>query len=265
MRIEKRIIKLSVSIICLLALASVALVAGKSADHTLKTAYGAITLKDGYPLAKDIETIKANLQLNRANELFLWALPMNASYAIRDGVFKASGGSHLDVVYVGGFSGADKIIPTINNETLYALVQIDLSKGPIVYEQPAADAKGYLFGSLADVWQVSLTDLGVPKAAPDEGKGGKYLILPPGYSGDVPGNYFVIKSTSNFVSLGMRSVMLGKGDKQSAIERIKKMKLYPLNNPTYVNKYIDIFDKKVEGGLRKRDRGLPLHARISEQ
>ena len=50
-----------------------------------KSVYGAITVKQGYPLAKDFDTIKSNLQLNRATELFLWALPMNAAYAIRDG------------------------------------------------------------------------------------------------------------------------------------------------------------------------------------
>ena len=107
--------------------------------------YGAITVKQGYPLAKDIDTIKSNLQLNRATELFLWALPMNAAYATRDAMLDASGGRYLDVVYTGGFVGADKIIPTLNNETFYAFVLIDLSKGPVVYEQPAADAKGYLF------------------------------------------------------------------------------------------------------------------------
>jgi len=216
-----------------------------------KSVYGDITVKQGYPLAKDIDAIKSNLQLSRATELFLWALPMNTAYATRDAMLDASGGRYLDVVYSGGFIGADKIIPTLNNETFYAFVLIDLSKGPVVYEQPAADAKGYLFGSLSDVWQVSLTDLGVPKAAPDEGKGGKYLFLPPGYSGAVPKNYFVIKSTSNFVSLGMRSVMLAKGNKQSAVARIKQMKLYPLNNPTYANQYIDVIDKRVDAGLRK--------------
>jgi hypothetical protein len=155
------------------------------------------------------------------------------------------------VVYSSDFINADQIIPTLNNETYYAMVQIDLSKGPVVYEQPAADAKGYLFGSLSDVWQVSLTDFGVPDAAPDGGKGGKYLFLPPGYSGDVPENYFVIQSTSNFTSMGMRSVMLGEGDKDSAITRIKKIKLYPLADPSQVNKYIDIQGKKVDAGLRK--------------
>jgi len=222
-----------------------------SSNASDSSPYGNFTLKDGYPLAKDIDTIKANLQLNRATELFIWSLPLNASFAIRDGIFNASGGRHLDVVYVGGFSGADKKIPTINNETVYALVQIDLSKGPIVYEQPAADTKGYLFGSISDVWQVSLTDLGVPGAAPDGGKGGTYLLLPPGYSGDVPDGYLIVQSTSNFVSLGMRSVMTGNGDMQSAIARVREMKLYPLDNPAFANKYIDIIDKEVDGELRK--------------
>jgi len=235
----------------LIALTSVLLLGAGSGSSSNQSVYGDITLKPGYPLVKDIDTIKGNLQLSRATELFLWSLPMNVAYATRDGILDASGGAYLDVVYTGGFVGADKIIPTLNNETFYAFALIDLSKGPVMYEQPAADAKGYLFGSLSDVWQVSLTDLGVPKAAPDDGKGGKYLFLPPGYSGDVPKGYFVIKSTSNFISLGMRSVMLGEGNKESAIARIKQMKLYPLNNPGYVNQYIDVVDKPVDASQRK--------------
>jgi hypothetical protein len=45
--------------------------------------------------------------------------------------------------------------------------------------------------------------------------------------------------------------MLGEGNKQSAIARIKQMKLYPLDNPAYANKYIDVIDKPVDGGLIK--------------
>jgi hypothetical protein len=176
---------------------------------------------------------------------------MNTAYSVRDGYLDASGGHYLDVIYSSNFSGAETVVPTLNNETYYAFAFIDLSKGPVVYEQPAADTKGYLFGSLSDVWQVSLTDLGVPKAAPDEGKGGKYLLLPPGYTGAVPKGYLVIESTSNFVSLGMRSVMLDKGNKQSAVARIKQMKLYPLNNSASAGKYIDIVNKRVNGALRK--------------
>ena len=37
-----------------------------------------------------------------------------------------------------------------------------------------------------------MTDMGL--AGRDQGKGGKYLILPPGYDGEVPDGYFVAQS-----------------------------------------------------------------------
>ena len=46
-------------------------------------------------------------------------------------------------------------------------------------------------GVVDDGWQRWLTDLG--NAGPDKGKGGKYLLLPPGYEGTVPDGYFVVK------------------------------------------------------------------------
>ena len=36
-------------------------------------------------------------------------------------------------------------------------------------------------------------DVGLP--GPDHGKGGKYLILPPDYTGDVPKEFFALRST----------------------------------------------------------------------
>ena len=31
-------------------------------------------------------------------------------------------------------------------------------------------------------------------AGPDKGKGGKFLVLPPGYEGNVPDGYYVVPS-----------------------------------------------------------------------
>jgi hypothetical protein len=47
-------------------------------------------------------------------------------------------------------------------------------------------------GLLDDFWQRPLTDVGL--VGPDQGKGGKYLLLPPGYTGETPSGYFVMKS-----------------------------------------------------------------------
>ena len=44
-------------------------------------------------------------------------------------------------------------------------------------------------GVLDDHWFQYVDDFG--KAGPDKGKGGKYLVLPPGYKGAVPEGYLV--------------------------------------------------------------------------
>src|SRR4029077_6319755 len=58
--------------------------------------------------------------------------------------------------------------------------------GPMVLEIPPAD-DGVINGTVMDAWQVPLEDVG--PAGVDKGKGGKYLILPPGYSAPVPDGY----------------------------------------------------------------------------
>jgi hypothetical protein len=45
---------------------------------------------------------------------------------------------------------------------------------------------GALVGLIDDYWQRNLTDVGLP--GPDGDKGGKYLMLPPDYAGEVPGD-----------------------------------------------------------------------------
>jgi hypothetical protein len=45
-----------------------------------------------------------------------------------------------------------------------------------------------LLGTIADAWQIPLTDVGV------EGKGCKFLVLPPDYTGAVPAGYIAVQS-----------------------------------------------------------------------
>ncbi|MBY3232694.1 DUF1214 domain-containing protein [Rhizobium laguerreae] len=63
---------------------------------------------------------------------------------------------------------------------------------------------------------------------PDAGKGGKHLLLPPGYSDKVPDGYFVGRATSFDVIAGMRAIP-DKGDVAGAIDRLKTIKVYPLD------------------------------------
>ncbi|SEW24740.1 DUF1254 domain-containing protein [Chitinophaga arvensicola] len=112
---------------------------------------------------------------------------------------------------------------TLNSDTPYGPILIDLVGGPMVIEVPP----GPLIVVAMDVNQRWVADMGIP--GPDEGKGGKHLILPPGYKGNIPAGYHVWKSSSNNLTVGIRSLPIG-GDVSAAMERVKTVKFYPLNS-----------------------------------
>jgi hypothetical protein len=70
-------------------------------------------------------------------------------------------------------------------------------------------------GMIMDNWQRVLADLGV--VGPDQGKGGRYLILPPGHDMVEPEGYFVVPSPSRLVFAGVR---LLDADKDKAIREL---------------------------------------------
>ena len=66
--------------------------------------------------------------------------------------------------------------------------------GPMVLEIPPANQEDSITGSVDDAWQTALQDVG--PAGVDKGKGGKYLILPPGYKEKAPEGYFALPSST---------------------------------------------------------------------
>jgi len=70
----------------------------------------------------------------------------------------------------------------------------------VVIEVPA----GSIAGMVDDFWQRPVTDIGLP--GPDKGKGGKYLITPPGYKGEKPDGYIVFESPTNNIFLAIRII-----------------------------------------------------------
>ncbi|MGI9624066.1 MAG: DUF1254 domain-containing protein, partial [Acidimicrobiales bacterium] len=114
------------------------------------------------------------------------------------------------------------LVLTGNTSTMYALGFLDLEHdGPTVIELPEG-----MLGVLNDMAFLHMTDLGA--AGPDQGKGGKYLVLPPGYAGEVPGGYFVVQSKTYNVWNFMRGY-LDKGVKAAADNIRDNLKVYPLS------------------------------------
>jgi len=81
-----------------------------------------------------------------------------------------------------------------------------------------------VLGAFNDAWFRYIQDIG-PMGL-DKAKGGKFLVVPPGYEGDIPEGYFIVKSRTYRVWIFMRgSIANGL---EAAVANAKKLKVYPL-------------------------------------
>jgi hypothetical protein len=137
---------------------------------------------------------------------------------------------------------------TANDTTIYGVVNIDVAQGPVVIEIPP----GAIVGLLDDFWQRSLADVGLP--GPDAGNGGMFLLLPPGYDGEVPSGYYELRATMHNHNLLVRGIVVDN-DVPDAVARIRNVKIYPWSEreDPKPNKFVSIsgalIDTTLPGGL----------------
>jgi hypothetical protein len=87
------------------------------------------------------------------------------------------------------------------------------------------DAPPHMLGFLQDGLQRYLADIG--PLGSDKGKGGQFLVLPPGFSGSVPEGYFVVRSPTYSVAFAVRGFQ-AEGKTDQAVGLMKQIKVYPL-------------------------------------
>ncbi|MEX1131653.1 MAG: DUF1254 domain-containing protein, partial [Flavobacteriales bacterium] len=121
-------------------------------------------------------------------EAFLYALPGASAHAAGRGI-KGKGGDNRTVLIMEELIDSKSLFLTANTESIYSMMWLDLKDGPLVIESPPN-----ILGIVNDHWFQYVGDIG--NAGPDKGKGGKYQLLPPGYTGEVPEGYFVLRSAT---------------------------------------------------------------------
>ena len=178
----------------------------------------------------------------RAVEAAIWGIPAVSMAGVRKSL-AGIGADFNQVVYFSQPLEARHEFLTANNQTPYVMTVLDLRRGPVVVDVPPASSKVALFGSAIDSWQVPLVDLG--PSGDDAGKGGKYLFLPPGYTGSRPDGHIVIASPTNFVHAALRPIILGQGTLADGVTYSQTLKVYPLaeaaNPPP--TRYVDAYPK----------------------
>jgi hypothetical protein len=187
----------------------------------VQTRIGTLKFFDGFP--DDATTQKAydNIDFQRGVEAFLAAMPGASVYALREG-FKSQGADNQTVLIMETLMDSKSLFLTPNSETVYDIMWLDLKDGPLVLETPPN-----ILGMVDDHWFKYVGDVG--NAGPDEGKGGKFLLLPPGYKGEVPQGYFVFRSAT-FGNVYFWRGFVENGSTRTAVENTKQFaKVYPLS------------------------------------
>ena len=155
----------------------------------------------GRPLKRALEDLKEQSKLRsverltpkelasrtvyrRAVDAVIWGLPLVGEDAVKQAAFRDGKANYNDIVWWPKGGGWKNQSPTPNVNTRYMYFFINTRQdGPVVVELPPAVPGASFYGTIEDAWYVPLVDIGF------EGKGGKYLVLPPDYKGDVPDGY----------------------------------------------------------------------------
>ena len=190
-------------------------------------------MAENRPTAATAKLLRDELLFQRATQTYLWALPLINTLGMKFGSEKVFGVGYNVLPVWKKRLDAKTLVTTPNSDVIYAMNYIDVGRdGPMVMEAPAG-----LQGILLDFWQRPIPgptidghafagDVGLP--GPDGGKGGKFLILPPGYNKPVPDGYFVYRSGTNNVFVFLRSFYQDPANLAPAVAVMEGVKIYPL-------------------------------------
>jgi len=159
---------------------------------------GKIELVNGYPTDETVKKLYDDIDFQRACQSYLWALPLMAMQQWQREQRETFGAGNLD--YVDYLTFTDKLgLLTANATTPYLMAFPNMQNtGPLVAEVPP----GAVAGGILDFWQRPLTDCG--QTGPDKGAGGKFLVLGPGDPDLKPDGYYVFRSPTVNIWIGMR-------------------------------------------------------------
>lgn len=201
------------------------------------------------------EQLAARAIERRAFEAVVWGMPVVNFDLMYQAMVETVGGGWNEIVYWPGLLDWKNQTLTPNPDVIYLMPFFNTKDGPVVLEIPPADG-GVFNGSIMNRWQAAIEDIG--PGGVDKGKGGKYLILPPGHDAEIPAGYIPMRSDSTLGYALIRSVLKSgsEADVAAAIWYATQMKLYPLAKAgkppetTYRDARGKVFDSTIPYDIR---------------
>jgi hypothetical protein len=203
-------------------------------SEIIESRIGALEFSGDFPTKETAEKLREELKFQAATQTYLWSFPLANVLSLRDG-HRAAGIQNLSIPIFEDYLTPKTVVPTGNQSTIYAYNVLTLGDEPLVLVVPP-DVVGFI----GDAWQRPQGDVGRP--GKDKGKGGKYLIVPPGYKGELPakeGTYDWVTSVATKNIFWLIRGFVNNGDTKATINNLKQTKIYPVSQPDAPQKYLN--------------------------
>ncbi|MEO0794720.1 MAG: DUF1214 domain-containing protein [Verrucomicrobiota bacterium] len=201
--------------------------------------------------ARAIEDIEYTMMVQRATQTAIYYMPAVGMVDFIKAT-RRIGGDINDVVYLYEPLGSDDGFLTANDVTAYCWASLSSENGPIIVEVPPATDKVSYFGTIVNAWDQPIEDVG--PSGKDEGKGGRFLLLPPDYDGEQSvaelerEGYIVCETDTYQYGFSFRPRLYNGATDKDAGDYAKGVKIYHLSeadNPPATN-YVDATEKSYD-------------------
>ena len=190
---------------------------------TVESRIGTLKFNDGFPTDETVQKVYDNLAFQRGVSVFLSATGGSSTEGLRQGLASIGVDNNQTVALFEHLMDSKSLFLTPNTESIYSVMWGDVKDGPVVLETPPD-----VLGIIDDHWFHYVADFG--RVGPDKGQGGKFLLVPPGYKGDIPAGYFVYH-TKTYGHLVFWRGFIKDGSTKSAVAATKKYaRIYSLKD-----------------------------------
>ena len=194
---------------------------GIATPDRLETRIGTLTAVDGVPDEATVRTVYDNLDFQHGVQAFLSGIQIASMHAMREGIL-AFGPANTTAVLFEDLMDSKALWLTPNTTSVYMTSWLELTDEPWVLETPPD-----VLGIIDDHWFRYVGDFG--RLGPDKGQGGKFLLVPPGYEGEIPEGYHVFHTNTYGHWVIWRGFQVD-GSPRPAVETTKRIfRMYPLS------------------------------------
>lgn len=209
---------------------------------TVDTRIGTLHFTNGTPDAATVQLAYDQLDFSRGIQAFTRGISATSVLALCKGFEEAGIQPNRGIGISENLLDARSLFLTANTTTVYAMLCIDLSQGPMVLRVPPR-----VLGPVDDADFRWVTDVGL--TGPDKGAGGDYLFVPPGYTGALPDKGYYIQHPRTNTVMTFYRAFVKEGDYAAAVKHIKSSAgVFPLAqaaNPPEAE-FINVSGKKID-------------------